>query len=129
MAPDGNYKSEAQFLQAKADNFARCLIISNLNKMETFIFHRSTYVPAMTYSSCVITLDTDTLNKIQRKAIAAILEKLGLNRNFPRRVAFVLLLAQKNCVVLVFLTSVSSKAFVKYATSLIISLLRIPLGT
>ena len=88
VAPDGNYKSEAQFLQAKADNFARRLIISNLNKMETFIFHRSTYVPAMTYSSCVITLDTDTLNKIQRKAIAAILEKLGLNRNFPRCVAF-----------------------------------------
>jgi hypothetical protein len=56
--------------------------------MDTFIFHHSTYTPAMTYSSCVTTRTTDTLNKIQRKEIAAILEKLGMNQNFPRRVAF-----------------------------------------
>ena len=56
--------------------------------MDTFIFHRSTYVPAMTYSSCVTTFDPSTLNRIQQKAIAAILEKLGMNQHFPRRVAF-----------------------------------------
>jgi hypothetical protein len=88
VAPDGNYKSEYLFLKAKADNFARRLMTSRLSKMDTFIFHRSTYVPAMTYSSCVTTFDPSTLNRIQQKAIAAILEKLGMNQHFPRRVAF-----------------------------------------
>jgi hypothetical protein len=88
VAPDGNFTKEARFLQTKADNFARRLLISRLSRLDTYIFHRSTYVPAMTYSSCVTTMDTTTLNKIQRKAIGAILEKLEVNCKFPRRVAF-----------------------------------------
>ena len=81
---DGDYRKEAQFLKSKADNFAHCLIISNLNHMDTFIYHHSMYTPVMTYSSCVMTIDAVTLNKIQSKAVAAILEKLGVNQNFPQ---------------------------------------------
>jgi hypothetical protein len=88
VGPDENYKNEYLFLKAKAVNFARHLLTSRLTKMDTFIFHCSTYVPAMTYSSCVTTFDPPTLNRIQQKAIAAILEKLGMNQHFPRRVAF-----------------------------------------
>ena len=88
VAPDGNFKKEASFLQTKAENFARRLLISRLSRLDTYIFHRSTYVPAMTYSSCVTTMDPATLNNIQRKAICAILEKLGVNCKFPRRVTF-----------------------------------------
>jgi hypothetical protein len=36
----------------------------NLNEMDTFIFHRSTYVLSMMYSLLVTMLDTRVLNKI-----------------------------------------------------------------
>jgi hypothetical protein len=42
----------------------------------------------MTYSLPVTTLDTRVLNKIQRRAIQAILNKLGINKSFPHRIAF-----------------------------------------
>jgi hypothetical protein len=56
--------------------------------MDTFIFHRSTYIPSMTYSLPVMTIATKILNKIQRGAIQAILNKLGASKAFPQRVAF-----------------------------------------
>ena len=88
VAPDGNYRKEAQFLWTKANTFAAHLLTLNLNRMDTFIFHRSTYTPAMTYSICLMTLSRTQLNKIQSKAISAILDKLGVNHHFPRRTAF-----------------------------------------
>ena len=88
MAPDGNFHKEAEFLRNKANNFAARLIASNLTDMDTFIFHQSTYVPSMTYSLPVITLDPWQLNKIQSRSIPAILNKLGVNKHFPRSVAF-----------------------------------------
>ena len=88
VAPDGNFRKEAEFLRNKANNYAARLIASNLTEMDTFIFHRSTYVPSMTYSLPVITLDPLQLNKIQSRSIPAILNKLGVNKHFPRSVAF-----------------------------------------
>jgi len=88
VAPDGNYRKEATFLKEKTDNYARRLLQSRLSKMDTFIFHRSTYPPSMTYSIGVTTLAKEKWNKIQQKLIPMILNKLGLNKNFPRRVAF-----------------------------------------
>lgn len=64
------------------------LSMFNLSKMDTFIFHFSTYVPSMTYSLQVTMFDPETLNKIQWRAIQAIPNKLGVNKSFPRRVAF-----------------------------------------
>jgi hypothetical protein len=46
------------------------------------------YVPLMTYSLPVTTLDTRVLNKIQRRAVQAILNKLGINKSFPCHIAF-----------------------------------------
>ena len=88
VAPDGNYRKEAQFLWTKANTFTAHLLTSNLNRMDTFMFHWSTYTPAMTYSICLMTLSRTQLNKIQSKAISAILDKLGVNRHFPCRAAF-----------------------------------------
>ena len=88
LAPDRNYRKEYLYLKSKADNFAHHLIIMNLNCMDTNIVHCSTYTPAMTYLSCVTTIDTTTLNNIQSKTVAAILEKLGVIRNFPQCTAF-----------------------------------------
>jgi len=87
-APDGNYKKEARYLKDKADTFASRLAISILTPMDTFIFHRSTYTPSMTYSLPVTTISRSQLNKIQSRSISAILNKLGVNRHFPRKVAF-----------------------------------------
>jgi hypothetical protein len=87
-APNGNYQQEANFLKTKADTYAARLIVSNLTRMDTFIFHRSTYTPSLTYSLPVTTLSKSQLNKIQKKSVMAILDKLGVNRHFPRRVTF-----------------------------------------
>jgi hypothetical protein len=42
----------------------------------------------MTFSLPVTTIDVNILNKIQQRAIQAILNKLGVSKSFPRRVAF-----------------------------------------
>jgi hypothetical protein len=54
-APDGNFQKEGEFLLNKANQYATRLLASNLNEMDTFIFHRKTYVPSMTYSLPVTT--------------------------------------------------------------------------
>jgi len=41
----------------------------------------------MTYSIGVMTLDKKMWNKIQQKSFPVILNKLRINKNFPRRVA------------------------------------------
>jgi hypothetical protein len=81
-APDGNYRKEEVFLQQKANTHASHLHSSNFTELDTFIFHRSTYNPWMTYS-IPLTLSVTQLNKIQCQAIQAILNKLGVNKNFP----------------------------------------------
>jgi hypothetical protein len=64
------------------------LAMSRLSKLDTFIFHQSMYIPSMTYSLLALTFDTKTLNKIQSKAVQAILNKLWVSKSFPQRVAF-----------------------------------------
>jgi hypothetical protein len=97
VAPDGNFRKEAEFLCKKANNYDAHLITSNLTEMDAFIFHWSTYIfifhwstyiPSMTYSLPVMTLDALQLNEIQSRSIPAILNKLGVNKHFPRSVAF-----------------------------------------
>ena len=56
--------------------------------MDMFIFHRSTFVPSMSYSLPLMTFTPMELNKIQHKATQAILNKLGVNKSFPCRVTF-----------------------------------------
>jgi hypothetical protein len=56
--------------------------------MDTFIFHRSTYIPSMTYLLPLTTFEPNKLNKIQWKAIQAILNKLGVSKSFPWHVTF-----------------------------------------
>jgi hypothetical protein len=87
-APDGNFREEGKFLLNKGNRCGTRLSISDLTEMDTFIFHRSTYVPSMTYSLPLTIFDRKTLNQIQRWAIQAILNKLGVCRSFPQRVAF-----------------------------------------
>ena len=77
--PDGNFRQEAKFLIDKVDGYATRLLRLSLTKMDTFIFHRSTYTLAIGWSSSVTTLDRQSLNRIQQKSIAAILQKLGMN--------------------------------------------------
>jgi hypothetical protein len=38
-APDGNFQKEGEFLLNKANQYATWLLASNLNEMDTFIFH------------------------------------------------------------------------------------------
>lgn len=87
-ALDGNYRKEVKFLKSKADTYASRLWTSNLYKMDVYMFHRSTYVPSMTYSLPLTTISRSDLNLIQRRAIGSILNGLGVNKNFPRKVAF-----------------------------------------
>ena len=87
-APDGNYRKEGAFLLNKANQYASCLSASSLSEMDTFIFHHSTYVPSMMYSLPLTTFTPTELNKIQCKVIQSILNKLGMNKSFPHRVAF-----------------------------------------
>jgi hypothetical protein len=83
-APDSNYQKEGDFLLNKANRYATRLAMSRLSKLDTFIFHRSMYIPSMMYSLSAMTFDMKTLNKIQHKAVQAILSKLGVSKSFPR---------------------------------------------
>jgi hypothetical protein len=46
-APDSDYQKEGEFLLNKANQYAKRLSMSNLSKMDIFIFHCSTYVPSI----------------------------------------------------------------------------------
>jgi hypothetical protein len=81
--PDRNYQKEGDFLLNKANRYATRLAMSRLSKLDTVIFHQSTYIPLMMYSLLAMTFDTKTLNKIQCKADQAILNKLGVSKSFP----------------------------------------------
>ena len=87
-APDGSYRKEGEFLMNKANQRASRLAASNLSEMDVFIFHRSARAASMTRSLPVTTFEPKVLSKTQSKAIRAILNKLGVNKSFPRRVAF-----------------------------------------
>ena len=87
-APDGNYRKEGEFLMSKANQRASRLAASNLSEMDVFIFHRSARAVSMTCSLPATTLEPKVLSKAQSRAIRAILNKLGVNKSFPRRVAF-----------------------------------------
>jgi hypothetical protein len=53
------------FILNKANQYAAWLSSSNLSEMDTFIFHRSTYIPSMTYLLPLTTFEPNELNKIQ----------------------------------------------------------------
>ena len=86
--PDGNYRKEGAFLLNKANQYAAWLLASNLSDMDMFICHRSTYITSMMYSLLLTMFTPMELNKIQCKAIQAILNKLGVNKSFPHHVTF-----------------------------------------
>ncbi len=58
--PDGNYLKEGDFLLNKSNRYATRLATSRLSKLDTFIFHWSTYIPSMSYSLLAMTFDTKT---------------------------------------------------------------------
>jgi hypothetical protein len=84
----GKNGKEAEFLLSKANQYTVRLSTSRLSEMDTFIFHRSTYILSMTYSLPVTRIDVNILNKILRQAIQAILNKLGVSKSFLCQVAF-----------------------------------------
>jgi hypothetical protein len=77
-----------EFLMNKTNQYASRLAASNLSVMDVFIFHRNTYVPSMMYSLPLTTFEPKVLNKIQSRAIRAILNKLRVSKSSPCRVAF-----------------------------------------
>jgi hypothetical protein len=44
----------------KSNRYATRLATSRLSKLDTFIFHWSTYIPSMSYSLLAMTFDTKT---------------------------------------------------------------------
>ena len=61
---------------------------SNLSRFESYIAYRFCYIPFVCYSLGTTTLQPKQLQSISSHGTGSFLTKMGINKNFPRAVAF-----------------------------------------
>jgi hypothetical protein len=86
--PSGSQAPEIERLKAKSDGIARRMTMSSLTRSEARLAYETSYLPAMRYSLTTTSIHQTDMEKIQQKATAAFLAKMGYNRNMPWEVVF-----------------------------------------
>jgi len=64
------------------------VMTSNLSRFESYIAYRFCYIPFVCYSLGTTTLQPKQLQSISSHGTGSFLTKMGINKNFPRAVAF-----------------------------------------
>jgi hypothetical protein len=86
--PSGSQAPEINRLRDKCDGIARRVAFGSLSRIEARLAYETSYIPAMRYSLMTTAIHQLDMEKIQQKATAAFLSKMGFNRNMPREVVF-----------------------------------------
>jgi hypothetical protein len=84
----GTFSLHSKMMRTKFDALASRLSQSKLSPSIARVFYRSFYIPSVTYSLPVTSMVEAGLHKVQTKMTASILNKLGLNCDYPHAVAF-----------------------------------------
>ena len=88
MCPNGDESAQVTHLRIEANKFASLLRSSRLSKVAAYTAYRTSWIPAVTYSLNTTTMTQREMMQIQLQATAASLQKIGVNKNFPRAVVF-----------------------------------------
>lgn len=85
---DGNMREEYKYRLEQAKTFTRKLINAPLSHYDAHVVYESRYRPMVSYPLSVTTFSSKQCNEIQKPFVAALLPKIGLNRNMPRVVIY-----------------------------------------
>jgi len=88
MCPTSDMIAEANYLKKKAATIAGRIEVYQGPKWKAKLLYSSRYLPSTKYSLPITTLSRKQVDQIQARATKAILSSLGINRMFPRAVAF-----------------------------------------
>lgn len=87
-SPTGNQTPQADALTDKSNNYARAINSSGLLRSDTRTAYFTNYIPAMSYSLNLTSINPKILRKTQHLAKIAFLTKMGYNRNMPTAAVF-----------------------------------------
>jgi hypothetical protein len=88
LAPDGNFQAEFMYLTKEADSWAEKIRTGMLPKKYTWQAYTSTIMAKLGYALPSTTFTEQQCHCIGKNLVAATLQKLGINKNFPRDLAF-----------------------------------------
>jgi hypothetical protein len=88
LAPDDTVQEEFQYLTKEADAWAEKICTGMLPKKYTWQAYTSTIMAKLGYALPSTTFTESQCNRIGKKLVSATLQKLGVNKNFPRDLAF-----------------------------------------
>ena len=88
IAPDGNELAQKEHLLQDSNRIASLILRSRLSSLEAWTAYHMCWFPAISYSLGTTTLTSEDLNSVQSQSTQHFLQKFGLNKNFPRAVAF-----------------------------------------
>jgi hypothetical protein len=88
LAPTGDDSDQVKHLRTTSDRMAALVASSKLSKIESLLAYRMNWTPSISYSLGTSTMSPTDLAAIQSAATSSFLNKLGINRNFPRAVVF-----------------------------------------
>ncbi len=88
ICPTGDETAQINYIHEISTDIASKVANSHLNKMESLMAYRISWTPAVCYSLGTSTMASEDLLDIQRQATGYFLQKMGVNKNFPRAAAY-----------------------------------------
>ena len=83
LSPEGDFSQQIMVMKKKADTYAARLNSPRLTAQDADTFMRTTYNPAMGYVLPSLAIDEESLNQVQLKILATLLQKLGFSSKTP----------------------------------------------
>ena len=83
LNPARNNTDAIALLKDKVEKLTKALTSNTVNNTEGHLYHSCIYRPSTSYGMHVLTATPDELDDIQKPAIAALLNAMGYNKNFP----------------------------------------------
>jgi len=88
IAPDGNNLAEAHHLHGVANEWAKHMARAHPTRAEAEFSLRQVLLPKLTYALQATTFDEQQCAEIMKPALSKALPAMGINRHFPRAVAY-----------------------------------------
>lgn len=86
--PAGNQHRQLEELQLKCDKAADFMAMSPLNRQEAWTYYFAIFLPSVGYPLSSCHFSVNSLDKVQRRAMANIFAKCGFNRHTKREVLY-----------------------------------------
>ncbi len=88
LTADGNQKAEIELFRKRTETYVRLLQQCPLTRREARVVYLQCYLPTLSYPLSATSINPTKLYRIQSKATAAFLSRMGYPRTFPRAVVY-----------------------------------------